>query len=192
MSEPARLEAAFAAFDAANALDPNSEDDQPKELLYARRMTEALRAFAPGASEVLELAARAQHLERWKIARSEYPMDRPGYLRWRQELKKRHAARAGEILERVGYDAPLIERVQTLLMKKGIKADADVQCLEDVICLVFLRHYWNDFRLKHDEAKLINIVRKTWKKMSPAGHEAALKLEFDEPSKAILQAALAE
>lgn len=187
-----RLEAAFRRIDEANAEDPNLErldgEDHPKELLYGRRMSATLAMFAPDASDAVKLAARAQHIQRWKIPRSEFPMDRKGYLTWRQKLYGMHAELAGAILRDVGYDDATIERVGVLLRKKGLKTDADVQLLEDVICLVFLQHYFAEFSVKHDDAKVIDILRKTWGKMSAEGHEAALKLPMGEERRLVERA----
>lgn len=187
-----RLDAAFARIDEANAQDPNLErldgQDFPKELLYGRRMSATLAMFAPEADDAVKLAARAQHVQRWKIPRSDFPMDRKGYLAWRQKLYGMHAELAGEILREVGYDDATITRVGTLLRKKGLKTDPDVQLLEDVICLVFLEHYFAEFSVKHDDAKVIDILRKTWAKMSPRGHEAALALPMGEERRLVERA----
>ncbi len=191
-TDMSRFEDAIARFDARNAKDPNQDEGQPKELLYAQRMTEAMTRFAPDASEALRLAARAQHIERWRIPRSDYEMNRVGYLRWRKELKAMHARVASDELRAAGYDETIIQTVATLLEKKGLKTNPEVQCLEDVVCLVFLEHYWADFMAKHDDDKLVDIVRKTWAKMSEAGHQAALTLPFDERSKRIVQRALGD
>ena len=176
------LAAAFAAFDTANAADPRHVDagpeEVPYELLYARRMSEELHAFHPESSVPLRLAARAQHLERWRSPREDYPMDREGYLRWRADLKKFHAARAGEILRGVGYDEETIERVAFLLQKKRLKRDDDTQALEDVICIVFLKYYAAEFAAEHPHEKVIDILRKTLRKMSERGREAALAAEL--------------
>lgn len=177
-----RLQATLDAFDEANRDDPNTEiiDSQPhpKELIYGRRMSQSLAQFAPQASEALQLAARAQHIKRWEIPRDRYPMDRPGYKKWRSQLGVYHGQVAGEIMAEQGYDHETIERVQSMLSKRNLKRDPEVQTLEDVICLVFLQHYLEDFAHKHPEPKLIDIIQKTWRKMSPEGHAAALKLEL--------------
>jgi hypothetical protein len=183
-AEGARLERAIARFDAANAADPNREAvgdgiERPKELVYAERMTAMLARYAPEAPEVVRLAARCQHIERWKIPRADYPMDRIGYLQWRKRLNKFHGEVAGGILREVGYDEATIARVARLLMKEGLKSDADAQILEDVVDLVFLEHYLADFVAKHgqyDAAKFTDILAKTAKKMSARGREAALAL----------------
>lgn len=175
-------EAAFKAFDAANAQDPNKEEYQgetyPKELLYAQRMTEHLDRYLPKAPLALQLAARCQHICRWTIPRNNYPMDRTGYLQWRQELKKFHADKAAELLEQVGCDQETIAQVRFLVQKKQLKGNADTQALEDVICLVFLEYYLEDFAQKYEDAKLVEILQKTWGKMSEKGRAAALELSL--------------
>ena len=188
VADPARFDRAIARIDAANALDPNRETvggrERPKELVYAERMTAMLRRFAPDASEILRLAVRCQHIQRWTIARSEYAMDRIGYLQWRKRLYKFHAQTAGDILRDAGYDEATIERVGTLLKKEGIKSDADVQTLEDVVDLVFLESYLADFVARHgqyDLAKFTDILAKTAKKMSARGRESAVTL-IDAPA----------
>lgn len=195
ISDLARFEAATARFDAANAEDPNTEmlegEVHPKALLYAQRMTAWLDRLAPDASEALRLAVRCQHIQRWTIPRHDYPMDRRGYLRWRTTLAKFHASAAGNILQEVGYDEDTIHRVQMLLRKEGLKRDPEVQCLEDVICLVFLQSYFADFATRHEEAKVIDIIQKTWKKMSPRGHERALTLPLAPDASQLIRKAFA-
>src|SRR5258705_2353923 len=176
---------AISRFDAANGNDPNGE-----ELVYAQRMSEWLDRLAPGASEALKLAARSQHIRRWEIPRDKYPMNRGGYHRWRNELAGFHAETAGKILREVGYDDATVGRVQSLLRKERLKEDPEAQLLEDVICLVFLENYFADFAREHDEPKLIGILRKTWRKMSDRGHEAALKLPMGEVERKLVEQAL--
>jgi len=167
---PEQLQRAFAAFDAYNAKDPNQETyagtPYPKELLYAQRMTDRLAAYAPQVPEYLQLAARCQHIGRWEIPRKSYPMDRVGYLKWRNELKGHHAKIAEGILQDCGYDANTIEIVKFLLLKRELKQNPDTQLLEDVICLVFIEFYLEDFAAQHEEEKVIDIIRKTMKKMT--------------------------
>ena len=141
-------------------------------------MTAALERFAPEAPEAVRLAARCQHIRRWTVPRDRYPAGRDGYRRWRTDLGRFHAETAGEILREVGYDAATIGRVQALLRKERLKADPDVQLLEDVICLVFLQHYLADFATQHDDEKLTDILRKTWRKMSDRGRAAALEIDL--------------
>lgn len=189
-----RLDEAFRRFDEANAEDPITEtvdgEEVPKELVYAQRMSTWLERLAPNAPETVKLAARAQHIRRWEVPRDTYPEGRAGYLKWRTDLYKRHGDIAGAILKDVGYDDDTIERVKTLLRKRGLKTDPDVQLLEDVICLVFLEYYFHDFAKQHTEEKLISIVQKTWKKMTDKGHEAALRLDYAPEDLALIQKAL--
>lgn len=169
IADQKRFDATLAAFDAANAEDPNREEGQSKELLYGRRMSAMLARFAPDASEAVQLAVRAQHIQRWKTPRTSYPADRQGYLQWRTGLYKFHAETAGRIMAEHGYDAEAIERVKAAVGKKGLKVNAETQLLEDVTDLVFLEHYLAGFAAQHpdyDEAKWLDIIRKTWQKMS--------------------------
>jgi hypothetical protein len=154
-------------------------------------MSRWLDAIAPEAGDALKIAARAQHIERWKSPRDAFPEGRTGYLQWRKDLQRFHATRTAEILGQTGYDRATIDRVQSLLMKRNLKSDADAQTLEDVICLVFLESYFGDFSAKHEDDKVVDIVRKTWKKMSPRGHEAALKLALPPRAQRLVERALA-
>ena len=177
IADQKRFEATLAAFDAANAEDPNLDEGQPKELLYAQRMSAMLARFAPDASEAVRLAVRAQHIQRWKTPRSSFPMDRQGYLQWRTGLYRFHAETAGRIMTESGYDAATIERVQAAVGKKALKVNPDTQLLEDVTDLVFLEHYLAGFAARHpdyDEAKWIEIIRKTWQKMSQQARDFVL------------------
>jgi hypothetical protein len=189
-----RFAAAIERIDAANAEDPNVETHQgrpcPKELLYSRRMSDALARVEPDAPEAVQLAVRAQHIRRWKIPRANYPKDRAGYRKWRTALGRFHAETAGSILREAGYGEPAIRQVQALLRKERLKADPYCQLLEDVICLVFLEHYAAEFIQQHDEPKLLNIFRRTWNKMSPRGQQAALELKLPAAVGAIVEKAI--
>ncbi|MFZ0693410.1 MAG: DUF4202 domain-containing protein [Alphaproteobacteria bacterium] len=187
-----RFAQAIAEFDAQNAQDPNRDPQsgRPKELVYAEQMTRWLEKLAPSASETLRLAVRAQHIKRWKIPRSHYPMNRIGYLKWRTDLKNFHAALAGAILGELGYGEGTIARVQALLRKERLKQDSEAQTLEDVICLVFLENYFADFAKQHDAEKIVDILRKTWKKMSENGQKAALGLAMPPEAGALVKKAL--
>ena len=180
-----KFDEAIGRFDAANAQDPDGE-----ALIYAQRMSEWLAKLSPDAPEALKLAARSQHIRRWEIRRDRYPMDRAGYHRWRNDLAVFHAKMAGEILREVGYDELTVGRVQSLLKKERLKQDPEAQLLEDVICLVFLQYYFPDFAKKHDEEKVIGILRKTWGKMSQRGHDAALKLPVGANERELIEKAL--
>ena len=189
------LEQAIEAIDAKNAKDPNLENSEgqmlPKELLYAKRMTAQLLAFQPDASQEVQIAARAQHICRWKSPREDYPMNRIGYLKWREDLKRMHANLTAGIFQDLDFEKEVIDRVMFLIKKKRIKKDAESQLLEDVICLVFLQYYFEDFAAKHEEEKVIDIVQKTWAKMSEKGQAAALKLPLSKTTLALVGKALA-
>lgn len=169
LQDPQRFERAIALFDAANAQDPNQDQGLPKELLYAQRMTDMIGRYAPGASEVARLAVRAQHIKRWTVPRGSYPMTRDGYHAWRTGLYKFHADTAGELMQQAGYDAAMIDQVKAAVGKRGIKVNPDTQMLEDVTDLVFIEHYMQGFAGRHaeySEEKWLDIIRKTWRKMS--------------------------
>ena len=189
-----RFGEAVARFDRANAEDPNVETadgaSHPKELLYAQRMSDALERFAPDASEVVRLAVRCQHIRRWTVPRDTYPEGRDGYRRWRTDLGRFHADTAGDILREVGYDHATVGRVQALLRKERLKADPEVQLLEDVVCLVFLGHYLAPFAAQHEDEKVVGILRKTWRKMSERGREAALDLDLAPELRALVTRAV--
>lgn len=192
--KPTRFETAIALIDKKNAEDENTyqvaELEYSKELLYSQRMTRKLLRFEPNASKALQIAARAQHICRWKIQRNEYPMDRVGYLKWRETLKKMHAVITGEILQQVDFDVQFIDRVQKIILKKLIKKNEESQTLEDTICLVFLDYYFDEFAAKHADEKVIDILQKTWVKMSKKGHEAALRITFSEKGLALVKEAI--
>src|SRR5262245_42751761 len=194
VADAERCKAAIASFDAANAKDPTTQVFQggcyPNDLLSVQLMPAWLDKIAPDASETLRLAVRCQHIQRWTIPRHTYPMNRTGYLRWRTTLAKFHADTATAILHDVGYDDAIIRRVQRLLRKESLKRDPEVQCLEDVICLVFLESYLAAFATQHDEAKILDILQKTWKKMSSRGHEVALTLSMSPEAQRLVEQAL--
>ena len=194
------FEQAVALMDEANSQDPNKEaadgKDWPKELLYSHRMAEMIDRFRPDADDAMKLAVRAQHIQRWKSSRSDYPEGRTGYLQWRTHLYKYHADTAGEILAEAGYDENFIERVKKAVSKKAIKVNADSQLLEDIADLVFMEHYMLDFANKHpeySEEKWIEIIQKTWKKMSNDAQDFTLagKVTLPEPLVPLIQKALA-
>jgi len=182
MTDEIRLARAFEAIDAANSADPQVVDvdgvKTPANLIYGRRMTDELARFEPSASEALRIAARGQHIERWIIPRATYPMDKPGYYRWRRQLKEHHAERLAGIMAPLGFDAATIDRVGTLVRKQKPKEDAEIQTLEDVVCIVFLKYELDGFLAKYkaDDAKIADILAKTWRNMSERGHAAALAL----------------
>ena len=195
MASSEQFEKALAQFDLYNSKDPNKEEyngkANPKELLYATRMSERLDLFKPGSPDYLKLAARCQHIGRWEIPRSSYPMDKKGYLQWRNTLKFHHAKIAGDILTNCGYDAETIDKVKFLLLKKELNKNADTQILEDVICLVFIQYYLEEFAAKHEDDKVVDILRKTMKKMSPSAITEAGKINVSGKIKELVQQAAA-
>jgi len=192
--DPARFDEAVRRFARANSEDPNRISDgdelRPRELVDAERLVRWLARIEPEASEALKLAAHCQHLERWKIPRSSYPEGRTGYLQWRKELSRFHAACSAEILRGVGYDEETIQRVQIINQKKSLKLDADVQTMEDALCLTFLEHEIDEFAAKHPDDKIVDILRKTWRKMSGRGHAEALRLRYSDRVGALVNKAL--
>lgn len=178
--DAARFGQAIASFDALNRQDPSLEDAEgktyPKELLYSERMSAMLRRYAPEASEALQLAARCQHIQRWKIARASYPMTKAGYYQWRTELKSFHADIARQVLADAGYDDATVARVCALVKKALPADDAEAQILEDVVVLVFLESYLEQFVASHadyDAAKFADILNKTLRKTSAKARSAA-------------------
>ncbi|MDA8129808.1 MAG: DUF4202 domain-containing protein [Betaproteobacteria bacterium] len=193
----ARFDRAMALFDAANAEDPNLDDGQPKELLYARRMTDMIGRFAPDASEAAQLAVRAQHIRRWTVPRNSYPMTKEGYHAWRTGLYTFHANTAGELMREAGYDDAMIERVKKAVGKRGIKVNPDSQLLEDIANLVFIEHYMLAFaqtKPDYDEAKWLDIIRRTWNKMSKNAQAFALSggIRLPEPLVPLITKAISQ
>lgn len=193
-ADPARFESALRRFDEENARDPNFVEadgsPQPRELVYARWLSDWVLRLCPHASEELRLAARCQHLCRWKIPRESYPTTRAGYLQWREALKRFHAERAGEILRETGYPETTIARVQKLNLKKDFPQDAETRVLEDALCLVFLQHQLSELAAKQSEEKMLEVLRKSWKKMTSTAQTAALALSYRPADKALLERAL--
>lgn len=180
MTALSRLDACFAAIDAANSADPNVEDGQPADLLYGQRMSAEQALLYPQASEPLRIACRGQHIERWLLPRASFPEGRDGYLEWRREQGRRHAARVTGIMRDAGYDDAAVEHAGQMLRKEGIKRDADVQALEDIACFTFMRWYMAPFSHKQEPEAMERIVNRTARKMSAMARERALS-EFAIP-----------
>lgn len=196
MTNEERFAKVIAMFDDYNQKDPHLETWQgqqiPKELLYAQRMSERLKSFMPDAPEYLVLAARCQHIGRWEIPRNTYAMDRKGYLQWRNQLKVHHGNIADRIMRSYGYDEETIQKVKSVLVKEQLfHHRPDTQALEDVICLVFIEFYLEEFATKHDDEKLVEILRKTLRKMSAKAIEAAGKIPVSERVAALIGQAVA-
>ncbi len=190
-----QLQRVLAGIDGLNAMDPNrvvhEGRETSKEILYSERMTGRLHSFYEDPSDVLQIAARAQHIERWKISRQDYPKTREGYNKWRKDQALHHSELTASLMENEGYSEQAIGEIRELLTKKNLKTNPSVQALEDVICLVFLEHYFEGFAKSLAEEKIISIVQKTWLKMSDQGHQAALALDLSDVSKDLVTKALA-
>lgn len=184
MNSP-RFQDAISRFDAANAADPRGI-----ELPYAQRLSALVERLAPDASEALRLAARAQHICRWMIPRESYPAGRIGYLKWREDLKQFHAQKAGEILREGGYEEATIARVQDLIRKRNFPRDSEGRILEDALCLIFLETQLAETTDKTGEEKMIGILQKTWKKMTPQARDIALTLPMTDAQRALIERAL--
>lgn len=189
-----KLQPAFDKFDAYNMQDPRTLSHEgityPFEYFYALQLHKWVTKLEPAAGDALLLASRCQHIGRWEIARTDYPEGKAGYLNWRKDLAKFHASKAGELMTEAGYDDAMIKAVQHILLKEQLKMDNEVQAMENALCLVFLEFQYEDFLSKHDDAMMINILRKTWKKMSEPGRTAALNLHFSDKGKALIEKAL--
>ena len=197
MVEPTqRYTAVIADIDAANAGDPRTiavgEMVRPYEVVYAERMSRRLETMYPEASELLRIAARGQHLRRFDIPRTQFPEGRDGYNEWRRTCREHHAKLLHDIMSRHGYDSRDIEHVAKLVKKELLKKDKESQALENVVDVVFLEHYFDEFYGKYsqyDDAKIIDIIGKTLRKMSPKGHQAALALDLPESTRKLVLAA---
>ncbi len=188
----ARLVRVLAGIDAANAADPRrAPDGRPFEQDHAERLSAWIERLVPAPPDPLRIAARGQHIERWTRPRDQYPGDRGGYLRWREDLKGFHARRVGEIMKAAGYSVDDIARAEALIAKRALRdGDPEGQALEDGLCLVFLETQLNELRQKTTEDKMRTILTKTWKKMSAAGRREALGLSLSDESRAFLLSAL--
>jgi tRNAThr (cytosine32-N3)-methyltransferase len=170
------------SIDAAHNADPKrAADGRAAELVYAERMEAWVTRLVPGASPILRLAARCQHLERWSVPRATFPEGKAGYLKWRQSLYKKQAARAQELLVAAGVPANEAGEAATWVSKSSMKTNAGSQALEDAACLVFLENEIEDFAAQHADyprEKFVDILQKTWRKMSPGAQQAALGLSL--------------
>ncbi|KAI8473298.1 MAG: hypothetical protein J3K34DRAFT_411552 [Monoraphidium minutum] len=190
-----RLQRVLADIDAINAEDPRKttwkEEELPYELAYSRWLSGWVAALEPAASEELQIAARGQHVARWKSPRASYPEGRNGYLKWRADLKRTHADTVAGVMEAAGYDAASVARAKRLINKLDLKTDPENQVLEDALCLVFLEHQFTELIEKEGADKMVDIVRKTWGKMGEKGRGAALKLPLSPAEADVVQRALA-
>jgi hypothetical protein len=192
---PERFQRAISAFNRANAEDPHTilteGKERPRELVHAERLAAWVSKLEPEASEELLLAAHCQHIRRWKIPRDSYPAGRVGYLQWRTQLARFHADTAAELLTEAGYEQSTIYAVRRINLKQNLRSSADTIAMEDALCLAFLEFEFDDFVAKHEADKVIEVVQKTWKKMSERAHRLALTLPFSASGLALVQRALA-
>jgi hypothetical protein len=172
-----RFQEAIARIDTVNAADPRGI-----ELAYSLRLSD---------SEPLQLAARAQHIARWESPRDSYPAGRFGYLKWREDLKQFHAEKAGRIMREVGYDESAVSRVQDLIRKRNFPRDEEGRVLEDALCLTFLETQFAETTVKTGEEKMVEILRKTWRKMTPQARQIALTLPMTPACRSLVERALA-
>jgi len=188
-----RFQQVIAKIDEANAADPHpvqtEEGPKPHELAYSGWMTDWVKRLEPAAGEELLIAARGQHIRRWEIPRDRYPDDRQGYLKWRETLKQFHAEKVTALMREAGYPEESQERVRRIILKKNIR-DPESQVVEDALCLVFLERQFADLSKKEPEEKMVEILRKSWRKMGEKGRAEALKLSYDPPEQALLKKAL--
>ena len=189
-----KLEAAFTAFDHYNQQDPNTfiwqGNAYPQEYFFAIKLHDWVTVLDGQAGEELLLASRSQHIGRWEIARSSYPEGREGYLKWRKDLGLYHAEKAAAILQSIGYPEDQIARVKQIIQKQKIKADREVQTMENALCLVFLQYQYEDFYPQHEAGKVVNILKKSLLKMDAAGHQFALQLPYSKQGLGYIQEAL--
>lgn len=192
--DKARFQHLIERIDQLNSQDPNHEVVEgvahPRELVYSKRLTDWVLRLNPTASEALRIAARGQHLCRWTIPRDRYERNRQGYLRWREVLKKFHADTVAALMREAGYPEDAMQRVRALILKKQFETDTEAQTLEDALCLVFLETQLRELCEKTTTDKMQDIIRKTWRKMSPRGRTAALQLPLGDAEKAVLSQAL--
>ncbi len=194
-----QLQNTLSAIDDVNSKDPNTivfdGKNQPKELIYGQQMSACLNNYWPDAHELLQIAVRAQHIKRWQLKRTDYKQGKAGYYQWRIAQGKLHAELASEIMIKQGYTIADSQQCSAIIRKEDLKTNEHSQSLEDVACLVFLMHYFDEFAAKYteqdNEAKIVRIVQLTWKKMSNKAHQIALSLTLPDHLAKIVHKALA-
>jgi len=193
-----KQEAAIELFDAYNKQDPRifiwEGNSYQQEYFFAVKLYDWVLKLDPDANEELLLASRSQHIGRWEIPRDSYPEGREHYLKWRKTLALHHAHFSSVLMKEAGYSDEKIGRVKQIVLKQRIKVDADVQTIENALCLVFLEFQYEEFCKKHahDPDKIINILRKSLLKMDAHGHDFALKLTYSDIGLHLIKTALAE
>lgn len=189
------LDQTLAALDALHAEDPRrvevDGEPVPQELWHAGRMSAWLERLHDHPDELMRLAVRGQHLQRWQVPRTDYPEGRVGYLTWRRDQGQRAGETTARLMQEAGYTGEQAERVARMIRKQGLGRDPGAQAVEDCACLVFLENYFGDFSKQIDHDHLIRIVQMTWKKMSPRAHELALGLPMTAEARGLVEEALA-
>ena len=189
-----KLEEAFELFDTYNKQDPNkiiwNSISYPLTYFFALQLHDWVIKLNPDAGEALLLASRSQHIGRWTSARTSYPEGKAGYLQWRTDLKKFHAAKSGALMREAGYEEKVIEHTQHIILKKDLRTDQEVQTIENALCLVFLQYQFDEFILKHDEKKVLHVLQKSWGRMTGPGREAALSIVYSDKGKDLLDKSL--
>lgn len=182
----------IAKIDQINSLDPSrSLENEPREVVYSRYMTDTLLQMYPNASLELQIAVRSHHIERWRKSRQDWPEGRTGYLKWRKDLYGFHARRTALLLsDYPEIDKQTMTRIQNLITKKNLSFDPECIALEDTACVVFLQYYFADFIKPYDDEKVISILQKTWKRMSEIAKNYALKIELEKRASKLLKKAL--
>jgi hypothetical protein len=185
---------AIAKFDAFNQQDPNSilwdEVSYPAEYFYALQLYNWVKKLENNPSEVLLLASRSQHIGRWQVPREQYPPGKSGYLKWRTDLARYHANKAGVLMLEAGYQQEQIKAVQHIILKENLKTDFEVQVMENALCLVFLEFQYNHFLTLHEDQKIIRILQRSWAKMTAPGREAAMTLQYTDKGRYLIEQAL--
>lgn len=190
-----RVDRAIAAIDAINSADPYQIEvrgtTRPKELAHAELMSEWVLRLDPDATAAQLIAARAHHLRRWSLPRSTYAEGRAGYLRWRTALRKQHAAEVATLLEAIGFDEATVDRVRSIVNKKGLASDPAVQVHEDALCLVFLETQLAGTVDRLGDEKMIDVIQKTAAKMSAGALALVGDLPLRAADRALVERALA-
>lgn len=185
MSVSSAYDRARELIDRAHEADPSRlADGRAAERVYADRMETWVARLVPEISPLLRLGARCQHLERWQVPRTSFPEGKPGYLAWRRHLYTRQADRAQALLEEAGVPTDEARELHAWVSKSGLKTNAGTQALEDAAVLVFLENEIEDFAARHTDyprEKFVEILRKSWRKLSPTAQQAASNLPLSAP-----------
>lgn len=196
MPDKTPFQRAMDELDTLHAADPRRVEHEgaslAHELWHAERMSAWLERVVKEPSELMQLAVRSQHLQRWELPRSEYPEGRVGYLTWRRDQGKRAGETTARVMQAAGYSATDAAAVASMIRKQGLGRDPGAQAVEDCACLVFLENYFADFSRQVEHDHLVRIVQKTWAKMSPRARELALTLPMSDEARAVIEEALSE